>query len=328
MSPAACTPHDRNPAKTAVRAPISGGRVPEFNDAPAFTLAALPKPRLPVLIAVPHAGRAYPPGVVARMRDPAAAQLRLEDRYVDRLGALIARDTGAGLLVAHAPRALLDLNRAEDDIDWDMIEGGRPADVAAPDAAQGSNRRARSGLGLVPRRLPGSGEIWRGRLRADELAARITGIHHAYHTALAAELARIRARWGVALLIDLHSMPPLRPAEGEVHAPVIVLGDRFGAACHHGLMSRALTHLEGRGCLAAQNRPYSGGYVLDRHGAPNAGVHALQIEVCRATYLDHQLAEPGAGLAMMAAMLAELVRELGAEAALLGGDEGQLQAAE
>ena len=267
------------------------------------------------------------------MRDPALAQLRLEDRHVDRIGVEIARQTGAALLVAQAPRAMLDLNRAEDDVDWDMVEGGCPAEMVGAEIVSGarghgSNARARSGLGLVPRRLPGSGEIWRGRLAPDDLAARIAGIHRAYHMALHEQLARIRDEWGAALLIDLHSMPPLRPAEGEGSAPVIVLGDRFGASCHHGLIARAISHLDARRVLAAQNRPYSGGYVLDRHGAPHAGVHALQIEVCRATYLDRRLAEPGAGLPGIAAMLAGLVRELGAEAALLGGGEGLLHAAE
>jgi N-formylglutamate amidohydrolase len=279
-----------------------------------------------VLVAVPHAGRAYPQAVTARMRDAPLAQLRLEDRHADRLGIAIARETGAALLLAHAPRALLDLNRAEDDIDWDMIEGGRPDDLA--ETGQRSNARARSGLGLVPRRLPGSGEIWRGRLAPAELAARIDGIHRAYHEALAAELARIRAEWGAALLIDLHSMPPLRAGEGEARAPVVVLGDRFGASCHNALVARALGHLEARAIPASQNRPYSGGYVLDRHGSPRDGVHAIQIEVCRATYLDRHLAEPGVGLPAIAAMLAGLVRELGAEAALLGGGEGLRQAAE
>ena len=180
----------------------------------------------------------------------------------------------------------------------------------------------------MPRRLPGSGEIWRGRLPPEELAARVEGIHRAYHTVLGAQLDRIRAEWGAALLIDLHSMPPLRAGEGEVRAPVIVLGDRFGASCHTALMGRAITHCEARGFPASQNRPYSGGYVLDRHGAPQDGVHALQIEVCRATYLDRQLSEPGAGLPAIAAMLTALVRELGAEAALLGGSDGLRQAAE
>lgn len=306
----------------------TGGLVPGLDKAPAFTLTRPPCLRLPVLVAVPHAGRAYPPEVTARMRDPALAQLRLEDRYADRLGVAIARETGASLLIAHAPRALLDLNRAEDDVDWDMIEGGRPDDIPRTVHGQRSNSRARSGLGLVPRRLPGSGEIWRGRLPPAELAARVEGIHRAYHAALAAELARISEMWGAALLIDLHSMPPLRAAEGETQAPVVVVGDRFGASCHPALTGRALAHCEQRAIPAAQNRPYSGGYVLDRHGAPQAGVHAMQIEVCRATYLDRQLSEPGAGLPAIAAMLVGLVRELGAEAALLGRADEIRQAAE
>lgn len=316
------------PGPAAQRTALSGGSVPGLDGAPAFTLTMPPRLRLPVLVAVPHAGRAYPHAVMARMRDAGLAQLRLEDRHVDRLGVSIARETGAALLVAHAPRALLDLNRAEDDIDWDMIEGGRPADMPAAPGAQRSNARARSGLGLVPRRLPGSGEIWRGRLAPAELASRIEGIHRAYHTALDEALARICAEWGAALLVDLHSMPPLRAGEGEVRAPVVVLGDRFGAACHNALVARGLSHLEARGVPAALNRPYSGGYVLDRHGSPREGVHAVQIEVCRAAYLDRQLAEPGAGLPAVAAMLTDLVRELGAEAALLGGAEGLRQAAE
>ena len=328
MSPFPRTPDHRQSTSFGDHAPLAGGRVPGLEDMPAFSFAAPHRLRLPVLVAVPHAGRAYPPAVLARMRDAEGAQLRLEDRHCDLLGQAVAQATGAGLLIAHAPRALLDLNRAEDDIDWDMIEGGRPEQVAASDHARSSNRRARSGLGLVPRRLPGSGEIWRGRLCPEELAARIADVHCAYHAFLADELERIRAQWGAALLIDLHSMPPLRPAEGEARAPVIVLGDRFGAACHHGLMGRALLHLESRACLAAQNRPYSGGYVLDRHGDPRAGIHAMQVEVCRGTYLDRRLAEPGAGLAGMAALLTSLVRELGAETALLGGGEAMLQAAE
>lgn len=302
--------------------------MPGLRDAPSYTLTMPPRLSLPVLIAVPHAGRAYPPAVTARMRDPALAQLRLEDRHVDRLGIAVARETGAALLVAHAPRAMLDLNRAEDDIDWDMVEGGRPAGVALPPPGQRSNARARSGLGLIPRRLPGSGDIWRGRLAPAELADRVEGIHRAYHGALAKALERIRAQWGAALLIDLHSMPPLRAAEGEGEAPVFVLGDRFGASCHHALMGRALSHLERRGALAAHNRPYSGGYVLDRHGAPAAQTHAIQIEVCRSAYLDRPMVEPGPGLPAIAALLTGLVRELGAETALTGGGEHQCQAAE
>jgi len=327
-SPPFVPPPSDAPGAGALRH-VAGGHVPGLAGVPAYSFHGPEHQRLPVLLAVPHAGRAYPPHVLGRMRDPDAAPLRLEDRLVDRLGSAVAAATGAGLLVAQAPRALLDLNRAEDDIDWDMVEGGRPDGRPAPaPGAESGNRRARSGLGLVPRRLPGTGEIWRGRLDRGELAARIAGIHRAYHGFLAGELARIRDVWGAALLIDLHSMPPLRPAEGEARAPQIVLGDRFGVSCHHGLMACALRRLEADGCPVAQNRPYSGGYVLDRHGAPQHGIHAVQVEVCRAAYLDQRLAEPGPGMADMVGVLAALVRALGAETALLGGGDQALQAAE
>lgn len=281
---------------------------------------------LPVLIAVPHAGRAYPGAVLAEMRDAGLSQLRLEDRHVDAVGVEIARATGTGLLVAHAPRAMLDLNRAADDIDWEMVEGGAKGNPQA--RRYGSNARARSGLGLVPRRLPGFGEIWRSRLPREELLRRVDDIHQPYHDFLAKELKRIRDAWGAALLIDLHSMPPLRRPSGEERAPQIVLGDRFGASCHSTLASRAFRYLELHGCAAAHNRPYSGGYVLDRHAEPARGIHGLQIELCRSTYLDASLSEPTAAVKPLARMLAGLVRELGAETAGLGASGELAQAAE
>lgn len=276
---------------------------------------------LPVLIAVPHAGRVYPENVLAGFRDPELCQLRLEDRHVDQLGIAIAKSTGTGFLLAHAPRAMLDLNRAHDDIDWDMI-GGLRRKTGAPSITSGkrfggANRRARSGLGLVPRRLPGFGEIWRVPLPRDELDARIDHVHRPYHEFLRQELERIREAWGSALLLDLHSMPPLRQQPGQDRPPQIVIGDRFGASCGAGLLSRAFRYLEAVGYEVAHNRPYSGGYVLDRHAAPSRGIHALQIEVCRSMYLDDRHHETSPGLQPLAKNLAGLVRELGAETARL-----------
>lgn len=293
-------------------------------------VAPRPMP-LPVLIAVPHAGRAYPGEVLAEMRDAALSQLRLEDRHVDAVGVEIARATGTGLLVAHAPRAMLDLNRASDDIDWEMVEEPEKTDLRTQSQRQrglGTNARARSGLGLVPRRLPGFGEIWRSRIPREEMVRRIDDIHRPYHDFLAKELERIRDAWGAALLIDLHSMPPLRRPSGEERAPQFVLGDRFGASCHSAIASRAFRYLDQHGCAAAHNRPYSGGYVLDRHAEPARGIHGLQIELCRSTYLDATLSEATGAVKPLAKMLAGLVRELGAETARLGAGGELAQAAE
>lgn len=278
---------------------------------PAFTLKLRDPAPVPVLLAVPHAGRDYPAAVVQAMRNHPLASLRLEDRLADQLAEVVVRETGAALLVAHAPRAMIDLNRSPEDVDWEMVAGGAP-DRRVRHAA---GRRARSGLGLVPRRLPGLGELWKQRLAPDELTRRIARVHEPYHAALADALETLRDRWGAALLIDLHSMPPLGPKRGTDAAPDFVLGDRFGASCAASLSAAAFDFLSAGGHRAAHNRPYAGGYVLDRHGATARGVHALQVEICRSTYLDAELREPGEGFAAVASVLAGLVRRLAEELA-------------
>lgn len=280
---------------------------------------------MPVLIAVPHAGRAYPRALLDDLRHPDSVALRLEDRYVDRIAQAVAWETGAGLLLAQAPRAMIDLNRAPDDVDWDMF--GRSARPESPGLP---SRRARSGLGLIPRRLPGVGELWRRRHERADLAARIDGIHQPYHEALGQQLALLRERWGAALLLDLHSMPPL-PSRVGGESPRFVVGDRFGATCHGSLVAGVFSWFAAHGAPAAHNRPYAGGYVLERHAAPGQGIHALQLEVDRSCYLDSRLSEPGSGLPGTIELLTGLVRRLAAGVSELGsahGGAGWGQAAE
>lgn len=305
-----------------------GGEVPGLPGTPAFFMATPEPSAIPVLISVPHAGRLYPPALIERMRNPGFAALRLEDRYVDRLARGVAAATGAALLVAQAPRAMIDLNRATDDVDWDMFVRGEDA---GPNAGLtgAAGRRALSGLGLIPRRLPGIGELWKRRHEAAELEARIASIHEPYHETLAAMLDGLRQRWGAALLLDLHSMPPL--ALRGAPSPEFVVGDRFGSTCSGSVIASAFAWFAENRRLAAHNRPYAGGYVLERHARPRRHVHALQLEIDRSRYLDSRLAEPGPGFAGMIDLLAGLVRRLAADVATLGTgrkDSGWAQAAE
>lgn len=301
---------------------VDGGWIPGLAGAAAFTLAVRRHPAVPVLIAAPHGGRAYPPSLVKNLRHGESIVLRLEDRLVDQLAQGIAQATGAGLLIARAPRAMIDLNRSPDDIDWEMFArearpaGGLPA----------VSRRARSGLGLIPRRLSGVGELWRRRHGTQDLAERLAGIHKPYHTALEGVLSRLREQWGGALLIDLHSMPPLVPLPGMPAADV-VLGDRFGATCNDRIVASAFAHFAQCGRVAVYNRPYAGGYVLERHAAPGQGIHALQIEIDRRCYLDPTLTEPGPGMGGVIADMAMLVRRLASQVVELSrGSETPLAA--
>jgi N-formylglutamate amidohydrolase len=299
-----------------------GGLLPDGEGQAAFDLFRSRPSAIPVMIAVPHAGRRYPSSLLAQMRFPDQATLRLEDRLADVLAHKIADQTGATLLVSHAPRAMIDLNRSPDDMDWEMVADGSPA--RTPRLAAG--RRARSGLGLVPRRLSGMGEIWKRRMLVEELDARIELVHKPYHAALSHGLETLRDRWGSALLIDLHSMPPLGPKSGYSPSPDFVVGDRYGASCGANLSLIAIAHIECLGRSVAHNRPYAGGYVLERHSAPARGIHALQLEVCRTAYLDADLTDPGDGLEEVAGLLANCVRRLADE--LLSGSRSLPQAAE
>lgn len=303
--------HSDSPLKT-------GGQIPGSDGAEAFYLRAPEPSAIPVLLAVPHAGRSYPGSLLERMRHPGFVALRLEDRYVDLLAEAVAEETGAALLVSRAPRAMIDLNRAVEDVDWDMIGGGLPRDFGPGDVGSYTpGWRARSGLGLIPRRLPGLGELWKRRHDHADLAARISGIHEPYHGCLDTALGELRARWGAALLIDLHSMPPLGLRGGQP-SPEFVIGDRFGTTCHGALVGSAFSYLAEMRRGTAHNRPYAGGYALDRHSAPQRGLHAFQLEIDRSSYLDSRLLEPGEGFAAMVALLIGLVRRLAGEVAAIG----------
>ena len=261
-------------------------------------------PPSPVLLSVTHAGRALPPAVLPLLRVPPSALRALEDRYVD-LVALGARG-GRVALVQRTPRAWIDLNRAE----W---ERDPLVDDGAAGGGQSRSVKLRSGLGLVPRRVPGAGELWRRRLTASEVEARIDGAHRPFHRALGEALLAARARFGVGVLLDLHSMPPLGAGAARV-----VLGDRFGRAAGARFVARAEAAAVAAGVRVALNSPYAGGHVLDRHGSPMRGIHAVQLELDRSLYLDARLDAPGDGLPATVALVDAVLSALEDEA--LGAD--------
>ena len=263
-----------------------------------FDLLGPLRPDSPVVVSVPHAGRDYPPALRAMLRVAPGALVALEDRLVDTV-AMRARGVET-MLVQRRPRAWIDLNRAETERDPRLDEGAGPGAASA---------KVRSGLGLVPRRTAQSGELWSRRLGGTEVEARIAADHRPYHEALGAALAAARARFGASVLLDLHSMPPV-PGPS---APRVVIGDRFGRAAAARFVARVEAEVEAAGLRHAVNTPYPGGHILDRHGRPADGVHAVQLELDRGLYLDRR-GEAGAGLPAMVALLRRVLAALADEA--------------
>jgi N-formylglutamate amidohydrolase len=261
----------------------------------------------PLVFAVPHAGRSYSSALLERARVPQEVLARLEDRLADHLVAdLIAQ--GHHVLIARQPRALIDLNRDEREFDPRAI-------TAMPWNLRGqTSAKVRGGLGLIPERLAAVGNLWRAPLPYEMLHARIERVHRPYHTRLAEALEATRRRHGVALLVDVHSMPPLRPTPGFEDAPPrVVIGDRFGRSAIDRLTDLCADVVRRQQIPVAINAPYSGNHILERHGRPAASVHAIQIEFDRTLYLEGDLMTLSEGLVCVQQLLADLALALGQE---------------
>ncbi len=278
--------------------------MPESQPEPVFRRIGPEHPATPIVLSVPHAGRSYSPALLRASRLSRTRLEILEDRLVDRLVWRAVAD-GAVAIVADSPRAEIDLNRDEREVDPATIF---PAPLAADVIA---SPRSRGGLGLVPTRIAGSGAIWRQRIAATELERRIARIHRPYHEALAEALSRARDRFGIAILLDCHSMPPRVEGCGE---PRIVLGDRHGTSIAPEFTEAAEAAVRKAGFSVARNAPYAGGHITARHGCPADGVHALQIEIDRGLYLEPALRDPGPDFDRVARLIASVARALAGKA--------------
>lgn len=243
--------------------------------------------------------------MIPHVRLPFDRLRSLEDRYADRL-AETAITKGFRTVVARSPRAWIDLNRAEGEFD--------PAFVGTPDGiCPIPSRKVAAGLGIIPRRVSHGGDIWRNAVSSEDFAARLNHIHRPYHAAIATELCAIRDRFGIAVLIDLHSMPPLPSKTGS--GAHIVIGDLFGRSAGRWVTDAVARSTERAGFRWAINAPYAGGHTVERHSAPQDAIDAIQIEVCRSIYLDSTRTGCGPGLAKAMQLIVSIAESL-SEAAL------------
>ncbi|MDQ3074140.1 MAG: N-formylglutamate amidohydrolase [Pseudomonadota bacterium] len=250
----------------------------------------------PLLLSVPHSGCDYSPELLARARLGRTSLEALEDPLVDRLVAG-AIDRGVGAIVARAPRALIDVNRSIEELHPAAIRG-RSGDPPTP--------RARAGLGLIPTRLAGLGELWRAPIEEVDFEWRLAHVHRPYHDAVSSCLSRLTGAWSEVLLLDCHSMPFRAPGEANV-----VIGDRHGTSAAPWLIEAADRIARQRGFAVARNHPFAGGHVIERHGRPERGIHALQIEIDRGTYCARDGRTPGPGFDRVALLFEALSAELG-----------------
>jgi N-formylglutamate amidohydrolase len=275
----------------------------DFPDSPPYELRQPSDQRIPFVFNSPHSGRSYPEAFLQQAQlDPRTIR-RSEDCFVDQLFSS-AIMLGAPLMVAHFPRAYLDVNREPYELDAKMFL------EPLPPYANGHSARVAGGLGTVPRLVGEGQEIYAHKLHIEEALKRIDTIYKPYHALLGDVLVSTRERFGYGVLVDCHSMPTgIRFPESGMR-PDFIIGDRFGTSCAPELAAAAIHLLRELGYVVVHNKPYAGGYITEHYGRPLKQFHALQIEVNRGLYLNEHNYEKKAGFDQLQRDIALFLRDL------------------
>lgn len=262
---------------------------------------------LPLVLASPHSGSHYPEHFVAASRLDRKTLRRSEDSFVDEIF-MAGPYMGAPLIRALFARAFVDPNREPFELDPSMFEDPLPA------YANTRSPRVAAGLGTIARLVASGADIYRSRLRFREALDRIHRCYWPYHTALRELVEATRGAFGHCVLVDCHSMPsiggPMDRDRGSRRVD-FVLGDCHGTSCARIVTETVGAILRDLGYHVAFNTPYSGGFVTRHYGRPDKAVHALQIEINRALYMNECEFRRGPFLPELAEQMKAVIGALG-----------------
>ena len=222
----------------------------------------------PLLVSMPHVGTHVPEEIAARMTEPALS-LPDTDWHVDRLYDFLG-DLGASVIAATHSRYVIDLNRDP---------AGKPLYPGASETE------------LCPTTMFDSGAIYLegGAPDAAEVARRRETVWQPYHDRVSETLAALKARHGLALLWDAHSIRSQVPRFFEGRLPDLNLGSAGGTTAAPELIARladTAASAAAEGYSHAVDGRFKGGYITRAYGNPGAGIHALQLELSQITYMD------------------------------------------
>lgn len=218
----------------------------------------------PVILGLPHTGTYLPAEIHARL-NARGQELADTDWHVDRLyDGLLA---GATTVRATFHRYVIDANRGADDA---------------------SLYPGQNTTGLVPLTDFDGDPIWTHPPSAPDIADRKARFHTPYHAALAGQIARVRARHGVAILYDCHSIRSYIPFLFDGTLPDFNIGTAGGTTCDPRIESAAVDAVKDRSHVL--NGRFKGGWTTRHYGQPDTGVHAIQMELAQATHLARETA--------------------------------------
>ena len=220
----------------------------------------------PVILAQPHGGTWLPDDLLTRLDDN-GRMLADTDWHIERLydGLL----PGATTVRATFHRYVIDANRGADDA---------------------SLYPGQNTTGLVPLTDFDGEAIWLTEPDAADIAHRKAQFHAPYHAALAAEVARVRARHGVAILYDCHSIRSHIPFLFPGTLPDFNVGTNLGTTCDPRIEAAVYDLCVASGRTHVLNGRFKGGWTTRHYGRPEEGVHAIQMELAQRGYMTESAA--------------------------------------
>ncbi|MFP4313594.1 MAG: N-formylglutamate amidohydrolase, partial [Alphaproteobacteria bacterium] len=208
-----------------------------------------------------------------------------------------APDYGGTLLTAHFPRSYIDVNRAADDIDSDLLHGGYwPEHQFGP---IDPTSRSDAGIGLIRRLVKPGVPVYDRYLSAEEIQARIQTCYNPYHTALEGLIEQAHYNFGEVWHINCHSMPhssarPRMPRgiQGmQARHSDFVIGDRDASTANQDFTHTLRDYLKKLGYHVSINDPFKGVELVRRYSNPARGRHSIQIEINKSLYMDEETGE-------------------------------------
>lgn len=250
----------------------------------------------PLLVSIPHDGRELAPEMAERMSE-AGLELPDTDWHVRKLYEF-STTLGAGIIAANFSRYVVDLNRASSN------ESLYPGKVST---------------GLCPAQTFAGADIYLegGEIGRDERLRRVADYWRPYHQAIEAELSRLREQFGYALLWDAHSIASMVPNLFSGELPQLNIGTSNGTSCDATLESAVADVATASSYSNVLNGRFTGGFITRNFGRPNDDVHAIQLELSQACYMDettgeYDVAAAAELVATLEAMLAALLHRAAA----------------
>lgn len=226
----------------------------------------------PILVSCPHAGKIYPISFIKASAQSEFTLRSSEDVYVDDLCEGVP-ELGLGFIKTNIARSFIDLNRAPDSLDPQIIEG----------VVSTNCDNAKAGFGVIARLVGQGSIIYKRKLSLQEAIERINNFHKPYHNAIFQELNAIKTKFGRAMIIDMHSMPNI--SLGNLKADIII-GDRYSKSCNSAICDMIEDYFSNCGLKVRRNHPFAGGFTTKEYGKPQNKIEALQIEINRGLYVN------------------------------------------